>query len=138
VIQTWGEDLNGKPAETLDAYVRAFESLDSLAVASFYHLPCMFIVPGGVALISDSDAARDLASKLIEQARSQDYRRTEILNLEVKTLAEPLALLSGVFARFNSNEEEMSRFAFVYTMRRDGTGWRIVVAIAHEAPAAQT
>ena len=118
--------------------MRAFESLDPAAVALFYHLPCMFIVPGGVALISDSDAARGLASTLIEQARSQDYRRTEILNLEVKTLAEPLAMLSGVFARFNANEIETSRFAFVYTMRRDDTGWRIVVAIAHDPPSARS
>jgi hypothetical protein len=112
--------------------VRAFETLDPDAVVSFYHLPCMFIGPPGVTLVSDSNAARGMASHLIEHARSQGYRRTEIYDLEVRTLAESLASISGVLARFNSNEEEISRFGFAYTMRKDAAGWKIVVAVAHD------
>ena len=137
VIQTWGEALNAKPEVTLEAYVRAFESLDPDAIVPFYRLPCMFIAATDVTIVLDAAVARGVAAKLIEHARSQDYRRTEILNLEVKTLAERLASLSGVFARCNSSGEEISRFGFVYTMLRADTGWQIVVAIAHAAPSAQ-
>lgn len=130
--------MNDNPEEALRTYVKAFESLDPDAVVSFYHLPCMFITPMGVTLVSDADAARGVASKLLDHARSQDYRRTEFLALDVEMLGQRLALLSGTFARFNSKGEEISRFGFAYTMHRDGAGWRIVVAVAHDAPAAQT
>jgi len=130
--------LNKKPEEILDAYVRAFESLDADAVVPFYHLPCMFIAPTGVTLVLDAEVARGVAAKLIEHARSQDYRRTEILDLEVRMLADRLASLSGVFARFNSKGQEISRFGFAYTMYGVETGWKIVCAIAHAALSAQT
>ena len=129
--------MNAKPELTLEAYVRAFESLDADAIVPFYHLPCMFIAATGVTVVPDAAVAHGVASKLIEHARNQDYRRSEILDLEVKTLAERLSSLSGVFARFNSSGEEIGRFGFAYTMLRADTGWRIVVAIAHAAPSAQ-
>lgn len=121
-----------KLEETLGAYVRAFESLDPEAVVSFYRLPCMFITPAGVTLVADAPTARGVASTLIEHARSQDYRRTQILKLDVRMHGERLASLSGTFARFNSARAEIGRFGFVYIMQRDGNGWHIVVAIAHE------
>lgn len=82
-------------------------------------------------LNSCADAAHGLAKILIEHARAQDYRRTEILDLEVQPLAENMATLTGIFVRFNSADQEISRFGFAYTMFRDGTGWKIVVGLAH-------
>lgn len=84
------------PAETLRAYVRAFETLDPEVVLPFYHSPCMFIAPFSVSLATDADAARHTASALIEHARSQGYRRTEIRQLHQKTLASNLVSLSGL------------------------------------------
>lgn len=92
----------------------------------------MFIAPPGVTVVSDANTARAMASRLIEHARSQGYRRSEILDLDLRTLGESLASVSGVFVRFNSNEEEISRFGFAYTMRKDSGRWGIVVALAHE------
>ncbi len=129
--------MNETPIEMIQAYVTAFETLEPVAVAAFYHLPSLFMSSGGVVLISDSAGAQGLASVLIEQARAQGYRRSEILNLEIKTLAETLATTSGVFVRFNSKAEEISRFGFAYTLRRESRGWKIVTAIAHDAPSAQ-
>ena len=125
--------MNLQPDEALREYVRAFERLDPDAVASFYHLPCMFLGPPGVTVVSDPAAARGVASHLIEHARSQGYRRTEIQELETRTLAESLASISGVFTRFNSEEEEIGRFGFSYIMRRDAEGWRILLAAAFDA-----
>lgn len=116
----------------------AFETLDADAVVPFYHSPCMFISPLGVIQVSDSSAARGVASHLIEHARSQGYRRTKIHDLEVRTLAEGLASISGVFSRFNANEEELGRFGFAYTMRNGPAGWKIVVAMAYDAPSRET
>ncbi len=129
--------MKEKPEDALRAYVRAFETLDPDAIARFYHRPCMFIAPPGASLASDSDAARAVAARLVEHARSEGYRRTEVLNLKVKRLADSLASLTGVFVRYSAADEEISRFGFGYTLWHDGTSWRIVVAMAHDAAATQ-
>jgi hypothetical protein len=122
------------PQEALHAYVRAFETLNPEAVISFYHAPCTFIAPFGVTVAADVEAARRIASALIEHARCQGYRRTDTSQLHTRTLASNLVLLSGVFVRFGATNQEIGRFGFTYVMRDDGTGWRIVTAIAHDAP----
>ncbi len=125
------------PTETLRAYVRAFETLDPEVVLPFYYCPCMFIAPFGVSLATDADAAHHTASALVYHARSQGYRRTEITQLHQRTLASNLVSLSGVFVRFGTGDNEIGRFGFTYVMRDDGTDWRIVVAMAHDAPQAK-
>ena len=122
------------PEDTLRGYVEAFETLNPEAVLPFYHSPCVFIAPFGVSLAEDADAARRTAAALIEYARSQGYRRTEIRELHMRTLASNLVSLWGVFVRFSTGDDEIGRFGFSYLMRDDGTGWRIVVAVAHDAP----
>ena len=125
------------PTDALRAYVRAFESLDPDAVASCYDLPSVFIAPPGVTVVADAESARAMASRLIEHAKSQDYRRSEILEPDVRMLGESLAAVSGVFVRFNSIGVETSRFGFAYTMRKNADRWGIVVALAHELPTAE-
>ena len=63
------------PAEMLHAYVRAFETLEAAAVAPFYQLPCTFIRPDGVWVVSDEATAVTLAAHLIDHARSQGYEQ---------------------------------------------------------------
>ena len=129
--------LSQGPEDTLRAYVRAFETLEAEAVMPFYDSTCMFIAPFGVTPTGDGEAARRTASALMEHARSQGYRRTEIRSLRVEGLADNLALLSGVFVRFNSESEEVGRFGFTYIMRNGGAGWRIVVAVGHDPAAGE-
>lgn len=134
-LRSRGDLMNRRPEEALRAYVAAFETLDPDAVASFYHLPCVFVGPPGVTVVADASAARGMARALIEHARGQGYRRTEIRALETRALAESLASATGVFVRFGSEGKEISRFGFAYTLLREAAvGWRIVVAVAHDAP----
>ncbi len=125
--------LNISPEEMLYEYVKAFETLEASAVTPFYQLPCTFIRPDGVWVVSDDATAATLAAHLIDHARSQGYRRTKTLDLEVRRLAAGLALMTGVFARTNAADEEIGRSGFTYVVRRDDGAWKIVVAIAHDA-----
>ena len=79
------------PVEALRAYVKAFETLNPEAVVPFYHSPCIFIAPFGVSVAIDATAAYLTASALIDHARSQGYRRTEITQLHKRTLGKPLS-----------------------------------------------
>jgi hypothetical protein len=117
----------------LNDYVKAFETQEASAVTPFYRLPCTFIRPDGVWVVSDDATAATLAAHLIDHARSQGYRRTETRNLEVRRLAAELAEMTGVFVRTNAANEEIGRSGFTYLVRRDDGAWRIVVAVAHDA-----
>ncbi|MGE0883265.1 MAG: nuclear transport factor 2 family protein [Blastocatellales bacterium] len=121
------------PLEMLDAYVRAFETMRAEEVVPFYHLPCTFIRPDGVWVVGDEATALVLVNHLIEHAKQQGYVRTSVSGLSMRTLAPVLVELSGVFIRYSESQSEIARFGFTYILRADSNGWKIVVAVAHDA-----
>ena len=125
--------MDQSPLEMLDAYVRAFEAQRAEAVVPFYELPCTFIRPDGTRVVQDGETALTLVSHLIEHATAQGYRRTEIAQQTLRQLAPGLAELSGVFIRFDAAGAEVMRFGFTYILRGGERGWRIIVAVAHDA-----
>ena len=125
--------MPGTPTDMLTAYVRAFETLSAEAVVPFYDLPCTFVRPDGAWVVQDEAAAVALVNHLIDHARSQGYLHTDVSRLAVRTLAANLAELEGVFVRYDAAQEEITRFGFTYIVRHGDRGWRIVVAVAHDA-----
>jgi hypothetical protein len=121
------------PLEMLNAYVSAFETLRAEAVVPFYALPCTFIRPDGTWVVQDEATALVLAAHLIEHATSQAYRRTAVSGVTVRTLAPGLAEIAGVFFRYDAADAEIAKFGFTYIVRGGSDGWRIVVAVAHDA-----
>ena len=121
------------PKEMLTAYVRAFEALRAEDLLPFYELPCTFIRPDGVWVVQDQATALVLASHLIEHAKSQGYHRTDVSRVTTRTLAPGLAELNGVFVRYDTRQAEVAGFGFTYIVRDGSGGWRIVVAVAHDA-----
>lgn len=126
--------MSSSPAQMLADYVLAFESQRAEAVVPFYALPCTFLRPDGVWVVQDEATALVLVRHLLDHARSQGYHRTETLDLAVRELASSLAELSGVFVRRDSGGSEVGRFGFTYLLRAESGAWRIVVAVAHDAP----
>lgn len=127
--------MSESPETMLASYVEAFESQDADAVVPFYQLPCSFIRPDGVWVVSDHETAVVLAAHMIDHACNQGYARTEILGLAVRRLADVLAQLTGVFVRYDAANTEIGRFGFTYVARRGEGQWQIVVAVAHDAVA---
>lgn len=125
--------MNQTPKDMLTAYVRAFETLRAAEVVPFYDLPCTFIRPDGLWIVQDAATALVLAEHLIEHAKGQGYRRTEVAALTVRTLAQGLAELSGVFVRHDASGSETGTFGFTYIIRGGPGQWKIVVAVAHDA-----
>ena len=125
--------MTGTPVGMLQAYVRAFETLRGEDVVPFYELPCTFIRPDGVWVVQDDATALVLANHLIDHAKNQGYRRTEVVALIERTLAAGLAELAGVFVRRDAGDSEIARVGFTYIVRGGDGEWRIVVAVAHDA-----
>jgi len=127
--------MSSSPEQMLVDYVRAFESQEAEAVVPFYALPCTFLRADGVWVVQDEATALVLVRHLLDHARSQGWRRSEILGLAVRELAATLAELSGVFVRRDAHGDEVARIGFTYLARADSGAWRIVVAVAHDPPA---
>ena len=125
--------MNGTPMDMLTAYVRAFETQRATEIVPFYALPCTFVRPDGAWVVQDEATALTLASHLLDHATSQGYYRTEITQPASRPLAEGLAEVVGVFVRFNAAGAEIARFGFTYILRSGPQGWRIVLAVAHDA-----
>ena len=123
------------PVDMLDAYVRAFETQRAGDVVPFYELPCAFIRPDGTWVVQDEATALVLVNHLLDHARSQGYHRTEITQETTRMLAAGLAELAGVFTRYDTAGAEIARFGFTYIVRHGPAGWRIIVAVAHDAAA---
>jgi hypothetical protein len=121
------------PLELLTAYVRAFETLSAEAVVPFYDLPCTFVSPDGVWVAQNEATAVALVNHLIDHARSQGYHRTDVSGLAIRPLAAGLAELAGVFERYDAAQKRFARFGFTYIVRQGDRGWRIAVAVAHDA-----
>ena len=121
------------PKDMLAAYVRAFETLRAAEVVPFYDLPCTFLRPDGLWVVQDTASALVLVEHLIEHAKAQGYRRTEVSGLTVRTLGQGLVELSGVFLRRDTSGSEVGTFGFTYILRGGPDQWKIVVAVAHDA-----
>ncbi|MBK9317358.1 MAG: hypothetical protein IPM55_24390 [Acidobacteria bacterium] len=122
----------------LNTYIRAFESLRADEVVHFYQLPCTFIRPDGVWIVQDEATVLVLVNHLIEHAKAQGYHRTEVSEIKMRTLAQELVELNGVFIRYGASQSEISRFGFTYIIRNNLNKWKIVVAIAHNAQPEET
>jgi len=118
------------PELAFRAYMRAFETLDPEAALPFYHLPSIFVSSQGVFAVPDEQTARALMSQFMGQLRSQSYQRTEVVGLTVWRLSPDLASCSGVFVRFDTQNDEIARLGFTYTLRH-AQSWKIAVAIVH-------
>ena len=83
----------------------------------------------------DEATALVLVGHLQEHAKSQGYCRTSVPELSMRKLGPGLAELSGVFARHDTSGSEIGRFGFTYVLRLTSDGWKILVAVAHDAVA---
>jgi hypothetical protein len=128
--------MTDSPEAALNAYIRAFETLDPEAAVPFYHIPSMFIASQGVAVAPDVSTVRKLLDQFMDQLRAQSYRRTDVFGIEVRALSPGLASCTGVFVRFDVSGQEIAKPGFTYTMRNSGGAWKIVVAALHDPPMA--
>jgi hypothetical protein len=120
--------------EVFADYASALQRLDAEAFADFYNIPSIVIRPSGeVDVLCDATTRATLVSSVIEDARRDNYLRTDFPVLEIRSLGSDLTLLSGVAVRIDRNEVETRRFGFVYTMRFDGEHWKLVTLVTYPA-----
>jgi len=117
--------------ETYTDYVARFQTLDPRAVLPYYHLPCMFVSPRGVAVMTTPVEVEAVFAGIMADLSRRGYGRTALTRLRVRLLDETIALLSATGVRYRTDGEELEGLGATYTLRRVGAGWRIVLTTVH-------
>ena len=118
--------------EAFRAYVAAFETLNSEAIAPYYHEPCLLIAPPGVfVMATHSDVIRNFGDYM-RDLRGRGFRSSTYTQLQAKLLGAGTAILSGMCVRKGAQGEELERFGQTCTLRLTKGKWRIAVNAIHE------
>lgn len=116
----------------LEAYYRAFSTLDLDVIVPYFHEPFLFIGPAGVFVVPDGAALADAFAPAIDDLRSKGYGRSE-LNLEqLNMLSAATALARGVALRYKRDGQELERAGVTYLLQKSGEEWKIAVLVLHD------
>lgn len=110
-------------------YFQVFSTQDLESILPHYHTPMIVVVPGGVIGINSEDDLRSTFSLILSQYSLAGYGRSEVLELDSRSLGQDLAEVGGIAARYDSDGGELNRFEFRYVMRHDGSDWRIAAMV---------
>ena len=113
-------------------YVQAFQTLRASAVASYLHLPCMFIAPQGVAVMSNAAEVESLLDRMMEGLKARGYARSELTDVAAIPLSENIVLVSVSRTRYKTDGSQLERVGETYTFRKIDNGWKIVTATVHD------
>ena len=117
----------------LNSYYTTFSTLDVETISPFFHEPCLFISPQGVAAAPTYDDVEDIFKVIAATLRSKDYGRSELTNLQVRRMSDAAMLASGVAVRYKTSGQELERVGVTYILQKSNKGWRIAVTVIHDA-----
>ncbi|WP_420456339.1 hypothetical protein [Rubrivirga sp.] len=116
-----------------EAYARAFEAYDADAIAACYVTPCLFVRDAETVVQDSAEGVVASVRSLLDLHRAWDVQR--IRPAEVVTVeAGPAHAVARVGWRLGRARSRVAwSFATTYTLVPND-GWRIAVAITHDAP----
>ena len=117
-----------------DGYARAFADYDAEAIAACYVVPCLFVRDGRpVSVGTAAELARSVAA-LLDLHRAWDVQT--VRPAEVSVLERgPGHATARVDWRLGRTTSRMAwTFATSYTLVPAASGWRVAVAVTHDAP----
>jgi hypothetical protein len=119
-------------ARFFNEYVQAFQTLEPRSVTSYCDVPCMFITPQRVRVMTSPTEVESLLAGMMSALKARNYSRSEIVEMGVNQMSDSNALVSVSRVRFNTNGQELERLGETYTLRKVDNDWKIVVAMVHD------
>ena len=115
-------------------YSAAFEAADGPLVAEFYHVPCMTIRLDGS--FHEFRTADDIAEFFGQVARGyigEGMRSGRPQSLETKALGSGSAMATIEWAIKREDGSAIRTWWQTYNLKKDGTGWKILLATMHQS-----
>ncbi|MET0502603.1 MAG: hypothetical protein ABW172_13865 [Candidatus Binatia bacterium] len=75
-------------------YVQAFQTLNPRTVLSYCAVPCMFIAPQAVVVMTNPMEIETLLGRMMENLKARGYGWSELTDLQVNQMSETLAFVS--------------------------------------------
>jgi 3-oxoadipate enol-lactonase len=117
---------------TFIEYAEAFNSLDPTKVEPFFKTPSIMMNSELVLVLKESTDVIGLFTVFMDKLRTENFKESKILSLQVSQLSDNQGLVVGVAKRFNQADEEMEHFGFTYTMRKVQDSWKVIAGVLHE------
>ena len=117
--------------QLFDDYFRDFSNLDLKAIVSYFHLPCVFIVPDDVLVFSTAAEVEAFWAPRFADMKASDFDHTERHEASVQALNDHTAMASSLAVRFKKDGAELERRGAAFVVRKTGDGWKIVTVIHH-------
>ncbi len=112
-------------------YFRDFSNLDLKAIVSYFHLPCVFIVPNDVLVFSTAAEVEEFWTPRFEAMKAADFGHTERHEASIQMLNDHTAMASSLAVRFKKNGTKLERRGAAFAVRKTDEGWKIVTVIHH-------
>ncbi len=121
---------------TYHDYVRAFETLEPNAILPYYHAPCMIISSKKVYTLATPEEIASNFALGMEALRKAEYKRTDIIDLDVKLKGIGVAVVIADLKRYTRDGKQLGSqggiYRYTYTFRKEEDRWRVVAAISHD------
>jgi len=118
---------------TYRAYFTVFQAGDPRAITPYYDIPSLFLSPAGSHALTNVREAEQFFDRLLYGLRARGYARSVISHLQIKSLAEDLALVNVRAERFKRDGELLEQISALYTMRKAEGTWRIASATMYDS-----
>jgi hypothetical protein len=126
------KDLTQDVLNTFFAYAKAFETLDSNQVVTFFNTPAMLMTPKDFALMLDEATIKLVFLQLFTDLKQKNFKESELNSYQVTQLSDNQAIVSGTATRLDQSGAVLEEFGLTYTFRLDGSQWKIVIGVLHE------
>lgn len=114
---------------TYRAYFTVFQMGNPRAITPYWHTPSLFVSPAGNYALTSVKEAEGFFERLIYAMRQNGYARSVLTSVDVRQVADDLALVHARGDRFSKEGELMERMSGIYTMRLTDETWRIASAV---------
>ena len=124
-------DLEQEVDQLFIDYFRDFSNLDLNAIVSYFHLPCVFIVPNDVLVFSTAAEVEGFWAPRFADMKTSGFDHTERHEASIQVLNYHTAMASSLAVRFKKDGSELERRGAAFAVRKTDEGWKIVTVIHH-------
>jgi len=112
-------------------YFLDFNNLDLKAIVSYFHLPCVLIVPNDVLVFSTAAEVEEFWAPRFEAMKVADFGHTERHEASIQALNDHTAMASSLAVRFKKDGTQLERRGAAFAVRKTDEGWKVVTVIHH-------
>ncbi len=94
-------------------------------------LPLMFVSTRGVRVMTSASEVDGYFSDTMATLRTRHYARSEVTDFRVKQMSRGIALVIVSRVRYDAEGARLEWVGETFTLRKTASGWKVVVAAAH-------